>query len=130
MEQPYPTTLTEAMEKAAQGLRVTAEGIESAAKEIKAIENPVPPNALKQLDRIEQLLKEKIPSDLPEKLQMIDKLIKLIPVDLDKQLERLQTGFRGLNRETDKQGPQQRFPHVQLPPLRRWPVEAFTQHQR
>ena len=77
MEQQNLFTLINAIEKAAEGLRSTAVDLEKAAKQMGEMQNAVSPNAVKQLDRIEELL-NRIPADLPEKLEMIDKFIKLI----------------------------------------------------
>jgi len=50
MEEQNPSTLTKAMDKAAQGLRSTVADLEAAAKAVDEIQNSVSPNAAKQLD--------------------------------------------------------------------------------
>lgn len=90
------------MDKAAEGLRATAAGLEEAAKQIQGIQDPTSPDIKSQLDSIEETLKL-IPVDLAQRLQTIDKLFELIPNDLDKQLARLEASFSKLPQETANQ---------------------------
>ena len=96
MEDQNPSTLIKAIEKAAEGLRSTAAGLEEAAKQMGEMQNAVSPNAVKQLDRIQQKMSLLVQDGLPEKLEAVDKLLKIVPADLSDQLARFNLSFNDI----------------------------------